>query len=538
VKFGPVPVADAEGAILAHGISIEGKRYKKGQRLEGADLAALAEAGIHKVIVARLEPGDVDENTAAQSVAQVAAGSGTATSPPFTGRCNINATARGVLVSARERVDAINLLDEALTVATMPPFAVVEEGQLVATVKVIPFSAPEIAVAEACGRAVEPEPLVRVAPFAAHRAGLILTRLPGVKESVLDKTAESVERRLAVMGSRLMRSNRCAHEEAAIEAVLRDYVAAELSPILIFGASAIVDRRDVVPAAVTAAGGQIVHFGLPVDPGNLLLLARLGEADVLGLPGSARSLRHNAFDLILSRLLADLPVTGPELMQLGAGGLLKEMPDRPEPRERSRGRGKAKPRVAALVLAAGSSRRMGPDNKLLADVGGKAMVAGVVDAVLDSSARPIVVVTGHDEAAVREVLRDRPVTFVHNERHLEGLSTSLHAGLDALPPEVDGALVCLGDMPRLAARHVDALIAAFDPAQGRGICVPTRGGKRGNPVLWGRAYFNEMRTVAGDVGARHLIGEFGDDVFEVEMSDDGIFIDIDTPDALARFRDA
>ena len=471
-------------------------------------------------------------------MAEAAAGSATEISPPFTGRCNINATARGVLVAARERVDAINLLDEALTVATVAPYAVVEQGQLVATVKVIPFSAPEAAVERARQLAHEPEPLVRVAPFATHHAGLILTRLPGVKESVLDKTMASVERRLEAMGSRLMRSNRCAHDEAAIEVILRDYMRADLSPILIFGASAIVDRRDVVPAAVTAAGGQIVHFGLPVDPGNLLLLAELGAAKVLGLPGSARSLRHNGFDLVLARLLADVPVTGTELMRLGAGGLLKEMPDRPEPRERGGRRGKAKPRVAGIVLAAGSSRRMGPDNKLLARLGGKAMVAGVVDAVLESGARPIVVVTGHEAPALREVLCDRPVALVHNERHLEGLSTSLQCGIDALPPEVDGVIVALGDMPGLGAHHIDALIAAFDPVRGHGICVPTRNGKRGNPVLWSRAYFNEIRAVAGDVGARHLIGEFADDVVEVEMADDGIFIDIDTPDALARFRGA
>ena len=161
-----------------------------------------------------------------------------------------------------------------------------------------------------------------------------------------------------------------------------------------------------------------------------------------------------------------------------------------------------------------------------------------MDAVLESRARPIVVVTGHEAPALQEVLCDRPVTLVHNERHLEGLSTSLQCGIDALPPEVDGAIVALGDMPGLGARHIDALIAAFDPVRGHGICVPTRNGKRGNPVLWSRAYFNEIRAVAGDVGARHLIGEFADDVVEVEMADDGIFIDIDTPDALARFRGA
>ena len=162
------------------------------------------------------------------------------------------------------------------------------------------------------------------------------------------------------------------------------------------------------------------------------------------------------------------------------------------------------------------------------DVGGKPMVAHIVDAALESSAGPVIVVTGNAETEIRAALADRPVTFVHNPDYAQGLSTSLRAGLAALPEEADGALVCLGDMPDIRAPHLDRLVAAFDPEEGRTICVPTVAGKRGNPVLWGRDWFAAMMDVKGDTGANHLIGENADAVCELPMPDDAALADIDT----------
>ncbi|MDX5366272.1 MAG: NTP transferase domain-containing protein, partial [Alphaproteobacteria bacterium] len=314
----------------------------------------------------------------------------------------------------------------------------------------------------------------------------------------------------------------------AVRSLLKD----GLSPILVFGASATVDRRDVVPSGIVLAGGDILHFGMPVDPGNLLLLARHGETPVIGLPGCARSPKLNGFDWVLARLAAGLEVTPKDIMGMGLGGLLKEIPTRPQPREGGSTAPSA-PRIAALVLAAGKSSRMQGPNKLLMDVGDKPMVAHIVDAALESSAGPVIVVTGNAEAEVRAALAGRAVTFVHNPDYAEGLSTSLRAGLGALPEETDGALVCLGDMPDIRAAHLDRLIAAFDPEEGRTICVPTVAGKRGNPVLWGRDWFAAMMDVKGDTGAKHLIGENEDAVCEVPMPDDAALRDIDTQAELA-----
>ena len=193
---------------------------------------------------------------------------------------------------------------------------------------------------------------------------------------------------------------------------------------------------------------------------------------------------------------------------------------------------RAEPRVAAVVLAAGQSRRMGEVNKLLADIDGAPMVARVVDTILATRARPVVVVIGHEEARVRAALAGRDVVFVHNPEHAEGMSTSLRAGLGRLGADVDGALVCLADMPRVRPTHLEALVGAFDPENGRAICVPTWEGRRGNPVLFATRYFAEMRLVQGDVGARALLERHAGALWQVPMDDRGVTLDVDTPEAL------
>jgi len=194
------------------------------------------------------------------------------------------------------------------------------------------------------------------------------------------------------------------------------------------------------------------------------------------------------------------------------------------------------PRIAALLLAAGQSRRMG-SNKLLAEIDGVPMVARTAQRLLSSRARPIVAVLGNQAEAVDAALGRLPVERASNPSFAEGLSTSLKTGLAALPDEIDGVIVCLGDMPLVAGRDLDRLIAAFNPLEGRAIIVPTRRGKRGNPVLWAKRFIPEMAELAGDVGAKHLIGEHAELVAEVEMDNDSVLVDIDTPDALAALRD-
>jgi molybdenum cofactor cytidylyltransferase len=453
-----------------------------------------------------------------------------------TGRCNLYAAARGVLVLDHARLDALNLIDEAITVATLSPYAVVELRQMVATVKIIPYAVAESAVAR-CEQAAKAGagPLLRVAAFAPKTGVLIQTELPGTKKSVLDGTVAVTRQRMESLGGALTGESRCPHDAAALAQRIAAARKAGADIVLISGASAISDRRDVIPAAIGRAGGRVIHLGMPVDPGNLILVGELDGKPVLGLPGCARSPRLNGFDWVLQRLMADLAVTREDIMRMGAGGLLAEIPARPLPRAEIEAAAPAPqraPRIAAVVLAAGLARRMG-SNKLLAPIDGVPMIARAVDAALASQARPVIVVTGNEADRVKQALRGRDVAFVHNPDFAEGLSSSVKRGIAAVPGTCDGALVCLGDMPRVASADLDRLIAAFNPVEGRAICVPVRDGKRGNPVLWARRFFGEMQELAGDVGAKHLIGAYGEAVAEVPMAGDGVLIDIDTPNALA-----
>jgi molybdenum cofactor cytidylyltransferase len=545
MKFGEVPVSEAAGAILAHSLKLGTTALKKGRVLSPEDLQVMEAAGLSHVVVARLDPGDIREDAAAQRIAVAAAGENIATANAFTGRANLFAAARGLLVFDRDRLDNLNLVDEAVTLGTLPPFAVVEPRQMIATVKIIPFAVPEAAVEVAAQAAAEGEPLLRVAAFRALSVALVQTRLPGFKESILEKTRQVTEQRLAALGCRLVSEERCDHSVADLAPRIAAAVAQRADMVLVHGASVIVDRRDVIPEAVSAAGGQVDHFGMPVDPGNMLLLCHLGATPVLGLPGCARSPKVNGFDWVLERLVAGVPVGPREIMRMGAGGLLAEIPSRPLPRAEASPAPDAKaverkpapgPRIAALLLAAGQSRRMG-SNKLLEEIDGRPMVARTAQRLLSSHARPIVAVLGNQADAVDAALGKLPVERVHNPAYAEGLSTSLKRGLAALPPDIDGVIVCLGDMPLVAGRDLDRLIAAFNPLEGRAIVVPTRRGKRGNPVLWAKRFFPDMAELAGDVGAKHLIGEHAELVAEVEMDSDSVLVDIDTPDALAELRE-
>jgi molybdenum cofactor cytidylyltransferase len=540
VIFGRMKLAEAAGAILAHTLKAGGRTLKKGRVLSAEDLAALADAGIAQVVAARLEPGDLGEDEAASRIADACRGANIRETRAATGRVNLVAEAPGVLTVDAARLDRLNRIDEAVTVATLPPYAPVAEGDMLATIKIIPFAAPGAAVAACTAIAAEGGALLALHRFVPRPVGLVMTQLPGMKESILDGTAAVTASRVSALGGTLLPARRVSHAEAEVAAALRSLAAEGARILLVAGASAVVDRRDVCPAGIVAAGGELLHFGMPVDPGNLLCFGRLGDVPAVVLPGCARSSKLNGFDWVLQRLMADLPVGRNEIMAMGAGGLLKEIDTRPLPRARASAQEGPQPaaerrgkRIGAIVLAAGRSSRMAPHNKLLlADATGRTMVARVVDAVLASPARPVVVVTGHAAEAVRAALAGRDVAFAHNPDHALGLSGSLRVGLDALGEDVDAALVCLGDMPLVSPALLGRLIAAHDAEEGRAIVVPTVGDRQGNPVLWDRRFFPAMRAVTGDVGARHLLGEHAESVHEVPMEDDAALRDFDTPESL------
>jgi molybdenum cofactor cytidylyltransferase len=532
VIFGTFAIAEAAGCILAHAHRLPGRILRKGTVLDAAAIEALGESGTTEVVAARLEPGDIGENEAATLLARACVGPGLTARTAHTGRVNIHAECAGLLQLDRTALDALNSLDEALTVATLPDATPVVSGTMVATVKIIPLAVPG-AVLQGVESWLSP---MRLAPYRRIMAGLVVTELAGLKESIIEGTIAATAARMEALGGSLLPALRTTHAEAPLAQALRQLRNAGAELLLIAVASATVDRRDVGPAAIEGAGGRILHFGMPVDPGNLICVAEWDGIPVVVLPGCARSPRANGIDLVLRRYAAGLPVGRREIMAMGAGGLLADTEARPLPRTRAIATAppNAEPSCAAIVLAAGASTRMAPHHKLLIeDRAGRPMIERTVANVLASRARPIIVVTGTRDAEIRAALAGKPVTFVHAADHAEGLSASLRAGIRALPPRTPAALVILGDMPLVPGRVLDRLMAAHGPLESRCIIVPTYKGRAGNPILWDAALFPEILSLTGDQGARRLLVSHAEQVAEVETGEEGILRDFDTVESLA-----
>lgn len=525
--FGEVPVHDAVGARLAHGVRTRGLSLHKGHVVTAEDRAALIGEAVATVIVVRLEAGDIGEDEAASLIAQAIPPDHLTFTPSATGRINLHAATNGLFVADRAAIDRFNRVDPAITIATLPDHASVAAGDMVATIKIIPLAVSldlvrKAAAVMASSRALE------VKPFVAHRVGLVATELPTLKMSVMDKTRRLVEQRLHTSGSRLTSERRVPHRAQELAAVIAETVK-ENDIVLVFGASAVTDVSDVIPAAIRAAGGVVEHVGMPVDPGNLLVLGRVGTVPVIGAPGCARSPRENGFDWVLARIFAGENPGPEEITGMGVGGLLKEIPNRPQPRDL---RASERPlSVAALVLAAGRASRMNGSHKLLAAFDGQALVRRSVEAALAAKPDRVLVVTGHRADEIEAELAGLEVDVIRNPDHVQGMSTSLRAGVCALGSGCDGVTVMLADMPHVTGADVRRLLDAFAASGGQAVVRAVSGGKRGNPVILPRTTFSAILQLEGDVGARHIVESAGLDIVDVEIGA-AAHVDVDTPEAV------
>jgi molybdenum cofactor cytidylyltransferase len=532
MKFGGVPPEEARGATAVHSIRKGDLVLKKGTLIGDKEVAALKAADVREIVVARLEEGDVSEDQAAGEIAAAVAGQGVRVDRAFTGRCNLFADAAGILVVDKDAIDELNRIDEAVTFATLAAFKPVVEGEMIATVKIVPFAVAKGPRDAALAIAEKTKPIIRVAPYKVKKIGVVSTLLPGLAPKIVEKTVRVLKDRIAPSGATIVGERQVPHDQAPLSKAIDELLREGSELVIVFGASAIADRRDVIPAALESVGGTIEHFGMPVDPGNLMLIGKARGISVIGAPGCARSPKENGFDWVLMRLLAGLPVARQDVTGMGVGGLLMEIVTRPQPREKAvpeKGR-----QVAAVVLAAGRSTRMGAVNKMIAEIGGKPLVRIAAEQALASRASSVIVVTGHQRDRIEAALKGLNVRFANNPDYAEGLGTSRRAGIAAVPPEADGAVSLLGDMPHIDAKLIDRLIAAFDPEKGALVVVPTIEGRRGNPVIWARRFFPELMAVTGDVGARHIVARVAEAVAEVAVTDPAITVDVDTPEVLAK----
>ncbi|WP_298922609.1 molybdopterin-binding protein, partial [uncultured Bosea sp.] len=259
MKFGPIAIADAVGSIAAHTIRADATIVKKGATVTAELAAKLAEAGIAEIVAVRLEPGDIDENAAAARLAERMVGDAIAAELPFTGRVNMFATQAGVLRIDVAAIDAFNAVDEAITVATLPALKAVVAGELVATVKIIPYAVPQAMVEQALD-ALGNTPPVSVAAYRPSNVAVISTLLPGLKPSVVDKTLRIMRDRLEPAEAVLAADKRVPHAAEPLAVAIAEQAAGAADIIVVFGASAITDRRDVIPQALVEAGGRVEHL--------------------------------------------------------------------------------------------------------------------------------------------------------------------------------------------------------------------------------------------------------------------------------------
>jgi carbon monoxide dehydrogenase subunit G len=340
-RFGPLPLDQAAGKVLGHNVAgVDGRiLLRKGRALGAEDVALLRSLGRRSVYAAELGTEDVTEDQAALRLAEAALGPGLRIAGPASGRANLVATSLGLFRTDPARLQRVNEGD-GLTVATLPAHTPVRSGQVVATVKVIPFAVPEAVLTLAMATASEDGPLLRVDPLPARQASLVLTGSRAARDRVTAAFEPALRSRVEALGSRVVTVRFVSLEdeggEGELALALREEVDAGARLVLLAGETAIVDRHDIGPRAIERAGGEVAAYGVPVDPGHLLLLAYLGEVPVLGAPGCARSAKPNVLDAILPRLLAGDRLQRADLVALGHGGLLEDVPERPMPRSEIR----------------------------------------------------------------------------------------------------------------------------------------------------------------------------------------------------------
>ncbi len=540
------PTPAAAGAILAHALRLPGgRRLPKGHRLTADDIAALLAAGHHELAVIRPAADDLMEDDAARHLAARLAGAHLQVGAVARGRADILAMADGLPAIDRRLITRLNALDAGFRIATRPEETPVWQGARVASVKVIPLALPREAMA-AADRLLEAgaKPPLALHPFRPRPFVLVETTPSSPHPSPPRSYEGALTGRLMRIGSRLEEVVHTPHRQDALASLLsRLHRRLARETVIVIGPlAAAAAPDDIVPGAIRACGGRILSFGLGVEPGNLLITARIGRRPIVVLPSSARSPARQGADLVLERLAAGLPITARALAGLAIGGLLGPAPERrrtPRPPSSPARR----PQFAVILLAAGVARRFGGD-KLHADWRGRPLLAWAAAPFRHPAIGLRIGVVRPGAHRTARLLEKEGFTPVTAERADEGMAESLKAGIAALHEAVDrgglhldGVFVMLGDMPAVQPATVAALIAAFTRAQETGenmpdAIIPVYRDRRGHPVLFAPTALAAIRDLQGDLGPKRLFAEGRLVASECAVNDPGVVIDVDDLAAL------
>lgn len=520
------PTYDAIGVCLTHPLKLSGRLLPAGHCLTQADTSLLRMTGTKEIYGCRPDNDDIPVDTALDMLAAVMGGEQTARPAAEDKRLSFYATTVGLSCFDRERVDRFNRQHPGLSLSTIPPFEQVERGQLLATLSCTDFFMPEKTVTR-CQKQMAEGPLVTVSPYREKKIALIQPSLQGVKQRRGTDYADIITHRLQdLCGYGLYRDYRCPHTIDALEKHIRLAFVEGAELILIAPQTPTSGANDILPTALDYAGGEIVQFGFAAAPGSDAFFGRCQGHIVVGLPGPLEE-SHEAVDMILLRLMADIPFSYHGAYTPGTGGQLTlEAPlaeediaplfvGLPE---------KDGARIPTIILAAGKSTRL-PDNKLLENVAGKTVLEWTLDAVLDSKTAPVIVVTGYEADKITPLLKERDVRTVFNPHYEDGVATSIEAGLKAAPADTDAVLLLSGDMPGITTEIIDTLCAAFDPASPQ-LCLPSVDGQHANPGLWPVDLLDNIRLVPENAAKRHIFMEVMSRIQEVNFDADPAFASI------------
>ena len=518
-------IQETFGCLLMHSVFLEDGRIRKGKIIDKNDIAMMERSDIEKVQVGELEDDDIGENAASGLIAKAIATNQFSVSPTLSGKTNITSIADGLIEIDEGNVTKLNNLSPNIAVSTLNNHDVVYRGDHTVSVKIISFviSSSDL---DKILNFLKKNKIVKLKKFKSMRFGVIYTIAKNEKRSLIEKTKKSIMSRIGNYNSTIMDERVLPHNSASIKNNVVELLENNINCILLFLSTSVTDVNDIVPTVINDLGGKINSFGMPVDPGNLTLSGKINDVDIIVAAGSARSDSLNGFDWHLNCLHANIEVSQEMVNSLGVGGLLKDIDFAVKRKRVSKTIDTKKSNIAAVVLCAGESKRMGNRNKLLLKVAGKSLIKNYIDNISKSNVSEIVIVTGYQSIEIERELEGYDVKFIHNEKYREGMSTSLNTGINSLSKNINAAIICLPDMPMIGIYEINKLIEYYNPKIGNEICIATYNDQRGNPVLWDRKYFKKLMQIKGDKGGRYLLPKFLEQSVEVVLGE-AVAFDVD-----------
>jgi len=526
--FGNINVKDSLNCILAHTIVVNKKKFSKGSIITEIDKNYFILNKIKTIVCAKLDKNDFHEDEAANIIAENFKNNSIATEKAYTGRANILANKSGLLVLDEEKIHNFNKISDEITIATLNNNSTVKKGEMIATIKIISFAVKANFI-QIIKNSIYKK-AISINPYINKKCALILTHYKKKNVKLNAISERRINERLKKLNCSLDVIFNCEHDSKEISKNINIILKKKIDLIMILGSSAIVDIKDKIPEAINFSKGKIIRFGMPVDPGNLLLLGKIKKTHVIGLPGCARSPSLNGFDWVLEKVISGTNITKLNISNMGVGGLLKTLNIRAKTDMKSKNYN-----ITNIILAAGQSKRMQEINKLLIKIDNQTMIEKIIDTSLKSAANNTIIVLGYENDILQKLLNKKNITTIVNKDYFKGQSSSLQLGISALKEDCDAAIVILGDMPDISSRLIDQLIENYSPNDNKSIVIPTYKNKKGNPVLIDREFFPDILSIKGDNGAKDIIKANKKYIREIPQKNSAIVQDIDTKEDLANY---